>query len=285
MLLENCQTAGDHFKYLNSTLKEIYPAREANTIATYIFEDLFQPIDEVAAQRYWDAKEQTIFERVVQELKQNRPWQYVVGKADFYGLHFYVAEAVLIPRPETEELVHFIIKRHENQPLDILDVGTGSGCIAITLKKNLPSTSITALDISPEALAIAQQNALANAVEVLFLELDILASEQTVILPQYDLIVSNPPYIPPSDKPKMRENVLEHEPYLALFVTDGDPLQFYKVLAHIGKKRLYEEGWLYVEIHENFGAEVSQLFEEQGYRSCQVFQDMYGKDRIVAAQL
>jgi release factor glutamine methyltransferase len=270
---------------LNRTLNDLYPRREANTIATYIFEDLFQPIDGPAAQRYWSAEEQAVFERVVRELRQNRPWQYVVGKADFYGLSFYVDEHVLIPRPETEELVHFIVKRHENQSVDVLDVGTGSGCIAITLKKNLPSAIVTALDVSPKAVKIAQQNALANAVEVLFLELDILQKQQTLVLPQYDVIVSNPPYIPPADQAKMRANVLQHEPHLALFVTNGDPLQFYRVLAQASREKLHENGWLYVEIHEEFGAEVLQLFQEQAYRNCQVFQDMYGKDRIVAAQL
>lgn len=285
MLLENCHTAGEHFKYLTATLKELYPPREANTIASYIFEDLFHPIDGPAAQCYWSEQEQGLFERVVRELREHRPWQYVVGRTQFYGLSFLVDEQVLIPRPETEELVHFIIKRHENQPLDILDVGTGSGCIAITLKKNLSAATITALDLSPGAVAIAQKNAVVNAVDLTCLTLDILSPENVAVLPPYDVIVSNPPYIPPSDKEQMRDNVLQHEPHLALFVTDGDPLQFYKVLGILGQEKLYDKGWLYVEIHEEFGAEVVQLFQEQGYTNCQVFQDMYGKDRIVSAQV
>lgn len=285
MLLDNCQTAGEHFNYLNTTLKELYPPREANTIATYIFEDLFQPIDGPAAQRYWTEEEQTVFERVIRELREFRPWQYVVGSTQFYGLPFYVDEQVLIPRPETEELVHFIIKRHEDQPVDILDVGTGSGCIGVTLKKNLPAAIVTLLDVSKGAVEIAKKNAAANAVEVLGLQLDILNPKHTAVLPKYDIIVSNPPYIPPSDKPQMRENVLQHEPHLALFVTNGDPLQFYKVLASLGKEKLYENGWLYVEIHEKFGPEVVSCFQQEGYKNCQIFQDMYGKNRIVAAQL
>lgn len=285
MLLENCQTAGEHFNYLNNTLKELYPQREANTIATYIFEDLFQPIDGQTAQCYWSLEQQVTFEHVVKELRQNRPWQYVVGRTEFYGLPFHVNEHVLIPRPETEELVHLIIKNHDHQPLDILDVGTGSGCIAVTLKKNLPETTITALDISEKAIAVAQKNAAANAVELLFLQLNILESEQTSVLPQYDLIVSNPPYIPLSDQSQMHANVLQHEPHLALFVVNDDPLQFYKVLATLGQKKLYKKGWLYVEIHEEFGEAIVQLFQSRGYNNCQVFQDMYGKNRIVVAQL
>ncbi|MGH1337310.1 MAG: peptide chain release factor N(5)-glutamine methyltransferase [Aureispira sp.] len=285
MLLEHCQTAEDHFTYLSTVLTDLYPSREANTIATYIFEDLFQPIDGAAAPVYWTEKEQAVFERVVKELREHRPWQYVVGSSQFYGLSFYVDEQVLIPRPETEELVHFMIKRHKDQPIKILDVGTGSGCIAITLQKNLPAATVTALDVSDGALAIAQKNATANAVEVLCLPVDVLQAAQTAVLPRYQVIVSNPPYIPSTDQALMRANVLEHEPHLALFVTDNDSLQFYKVLAILGREKLQDEGWLYVEIHEDFGAQVVALFQGLGYKNCQVFQDMYGKDRIVMAQL
>ena len=284
MLLENCRTAGEHFAYLNTALEDLYTIREANTIATYIFEDLFQPINDSTASSQWTEEEQNIFERVVKELREYRPWQYVVGHTQFYGLSFYVDEQVLIPRPETEELVHFIINRHKNQPLTLLDVGTGSGCIAITLQKNLPQATVTALDVSEGAIGLAQKNARANGVEVACLSLDVLEGEQTAALPMYTVIVSNPPYIPPTDRSLMEANVLEHEPSLALFVTNNDPLQFYKALALLGQEKLQKKGWLYVEIHEDFGAEVLALFQTCGYQNGQVIQDMYGKDRIVAAQ-
>ena len=284
MLLENCKTAGEHFAYLNTALEDLYTIREANTIATYIFEDLFQPINDSTASSQWTEEEQNIFERVVKELREYRPWQYVVGQTQFYGLSFYVDEQVLIPRPETEELVHFNINRHKNQPLTLLDVGTGSGCIAITLQKNLPQATVTALDVSEGAIGLAQKNARANGVEVACLSLDVLEGEQTAALPMYTVIVSNPPYIPPTDRSLMEANVLEHEPSLALFVTNNDPLQFYKALALLGQEKLQKKGWLYVEIHEDFGAEVLALFQTCGYQNGQVIQDMYGKDRIVAAQ-
>lgn len=284
MLLENCQTAAEHFDYLTVSLSDLYPPREARTIATYLFEDLFQPLDETSAQRYWTVEEQQLFGRVLGELKQRRPWQYVVGMADFYGLKFRVNESVLIPRPETEELVHYIIQQSHSRPVDLLDVGTGSGCIAVTLKKNLPQATVTAVDISDAALALAEQNALANAVDVIFLELDILHEHAIDLLPMYDCIVSNPPYILHEERPMMTENVLYHEPDVALYVTDNDPLQFYKAVADLGRHKLHPNGWLYFEINERYGPQVVSMLQEKGYQHCALHQDMYGRDRIVAAQ-
>lgn len=283
-MLEHCQTAEEHFSYLQTVLNKLYSLREANTIATYLFEDLFQPITPKSGERQWTTDEKLLLERVVNELQEYRPWQYIVGMTEFYGLSFYVDEAVLIPRPETEELVHFIIQTHQHQAPRILDVGTGSGCIAISLKKKLSRAIITAVDVSRQALALAQKNAAANGVEIQTQQLNILDPTVVKALPLYDIIVSNPPYILSADKAHMHANVLKHEPAIALFVTNEDPLQFYKVLADLGREKLHENGWLYVEIHEAFGAEVLACFQQKHYRNCQMVQDMYGKDRIVMAQ-
>ncbi len=284
MLLEHCQTAEQHFVYLRTVLGKLYEAREANTIANYLFEDLFQPITPKSAQHQWSAQEKVLLERVVKELRQYRPWQYIVGRTEFYGLPFYVDESVLIPRPETEELVYFIIQEHQHQAPTILDVGTGSGCIAVSLQKKIPTAKVTAIEVSPQALALAQKNAEANGVEVHYQQLNILEPTATQTLPLYDIIVSNPPYILSADQAQMHANVLEHEPHLALFVTNEDPLQFYKVLADLGRAKLHNNGWLYVEIHEAFGAEVLACFQQKNYKNCQIIQDMYGKDRMVMAQ-
>ena len=284
-MLEHCQTAQEHFSYLQTVLCALYDEREANTIASYLFEDLFQPIAQKTAHYKWSAQEKALLKRVVKELQQYRPWQYIVGRTEFYGLPFYVDEAVLIPRPETEELVYFIIQEHRHQSPSILDVGTGSGCIAISLQKKISNAVVAAVDVSVQALALAQKNAVANGVAVHFQQLNVLDPTARAALPRYDIIVSNPPYILSADKTQMHTNVLAHEPHLALFVTNEDPLQFYKVLADLGSKKLNKNGWLYVEIHEAFGPEVVACFQQKNYKNCQIIQDMYGKDRIVIGQI
>lgn len=284
LVLEQCQTAGEHFEYLRGALSELYSDREARTIATYVFEDLFQRMDTTTAQHQWmDAEKQT-FKRVLRELQKQRPWQYVVGLADFYGLKFRVDERVLIPRPETEELVHYIIQKHKGQPLRFLDVGTGSGCIAVTLKKNLPEAMVMGVDVSVDALLLAQKNALDQAVAISFKALDVLDEQAIESLSLYDIIVSNPPYILEEERPLMTANVRQYEPELALYVTNNDPLQFYKALARLGRQKLQLGGWLYVEINEHFGPQVVSLFQEQGYQQVALQQDMAGRDRMVIAQ-
>lgn len=284
LVLEHCQTAGEHFEYLMAALSEFYSEREARTIATYVFEDLFQRMDVTTAQRQWADVEKQTFKRVLGELQQQRPWQYVVGLADFYGLKFRVDERVLIPRPETEELVHYIIQEHKGRTLDLLDVGTGSGCIAVTLKKNLPEATVVGVDVSADALMLAQKNALDQAVAISFKALDVLDEQAIEALSLYDIIVSNPPYILEEERPLMTVNVRQHEPELALYVTNNDPLQFYKVLAKLGRQKLQFGGWLYVEINEHFGPQVVALFQEHGYQKIALHQDMAGRDRMVVAQ-
>ena len=219
---------------------------------------------------------------VIDKLKQGMPIQYVLGECEFYGHRFLVNSHTLIPRPETEELVQLILQ-HANPalPLRILDIGTGSGCIAISLKLHLPNAEVTALDVSLPALEIAQDNAKLHAVEVHFEHADILtpsAQQQP-----FDIIVSNPPYVCLSEQQQMQQNVLAFEPHTALFVDDKTPLLFYEAIARFAKQHLKPEGKLYVEINERFGAATCRLFAEHHLRDIALHKDLFGKDRFVSA--
>ncbi|CAA6798466.1 MAG: Protein-N(5)-glutamine methyltransferase PrmC, methylates polypeptide chain release factors RF1 and RF2 [uncultured Aureispira sp.] len=274
-----------NFVYLKEVLQKIYDEREATTIATYVLEDVFGVQNPANSIRALTSEEQTIFGKLVEALAQKRPWQYVVGTADFYDLKFDVNEAVLIPRAETEELVYAIVEKHNKEPIEILDIGTGSGCIAIALKTQLPLATVTAVDVSKEALVLAEKNAQKNEATIHFQWVDILDLEQTRKMPQYDLIVSNPPYIQDSETSVMPAHVLAYEPHLALFVTNKDPLQFYTAIADFAQAHLYPKGWLYFEINEYFGAEVLALLKDKGFVNCALVQDMSNRDRIVLGQL
>jgi release factor glutamine methyltransferase len=274
-----------YFVYLKEELQKVYEEREAATIAGYVLEDVFGLRNPINSTRQFTKEEHDQFERIVEELVQKRPWQYVVGAADFYDLKFEVNEAVLIPRAETEELVYAIVEKHKKERLEILDIGTGSACIAIALKKQMPEAKLSAIDVSKEALALAQKNAQKNAVEIDFQQIDILDLNQTQKMPQYHLIVSNPPYIQDSETSVMPAHVLAYEPHLALFVTNNDPLQFYTAIADFAQAHLYPKGWLYFEINEYFGAEVLALLQHKGFVNCALVQDMSNRDRIVLGQL
>jgi release factor glutamine methyltransferase len=220
------------------------------------------------------------FEEVIQRINQHEPIQYVLGKAEFYGRQFAVNRAVLIPRPETELLIRSVLKEKATAPT-ILDMGTGSGCIAVTLAKEIPSSEVYAIDISDEALAIAQQNAEHLHATVHFSKADVLT--HITFDQQFDLIVSNPPYIAGSEKKTMDDNVLNFEPHLALFVSDEDPLIFYKAIAKLGNVFLKPRGKIHVEINERFGYETTNVFMAAGYRTT-IKRDMDGKDRVVIAE-
>ena len=268
-------------------LSNVYDALELNSIVN-IF------IEEVTG---WDALHQNIHKndaleqshtdqltQYVEKLLTGKPLQYIIGKAWFMGKAFMVNEAVLIPRPETEELVEWIVEYAQiiNKPLSILDIGTGSGCIPISLKQAIPNASITAIDISKEALAVAQQNAATYNTNIEWIELDILQTKH--LKDQYDIIVSNPPYIPLREKPNMQSQVIDHEPAIALFVPDQYPLIFYSKIAHIGKSALKPNGQLFFEIHYDQGEAIMALLNEMGYHA-ELRQDIYGKDRMVRASL
>ncbi|WP_372802536.1 peptide chain release factor N(5)-glutamine methyltransferase [Lutibacter sp.] len=220
-------------------------------------------------------------------LKKHIPIQYIIGETEFFGSPFKVTNEVLIPRPETEELVHWIIKDHldkvQNSKLKILDIGTGSGCIAVSLAKNLPNTSVYALDISKEALKVAEENSLKNNVAIQFITEDILSLKK---LPhQFDIIVSNPPYVRELEKNQMQQNVLGNEPHLALFVKDENPLVFYDKIADLAKIHLKKNGTLYFEINQYLGEETVQLLHQKGFKEIQLKKDIFEVNRMIKAFL
>ncbi len=224
------------------------------------------------------------FDTSANELLKGRPIQYIIEKSWFMGNEFIVNENVLIPRPETEELVEWIVEYASiiDRPLSIIDIGTGSGCIPITLKNALPNCTIAGIDISTEALAIAKLNAKKLNATVEWIEQDILMSAS---LPAtYDIIVSNPPYIPAREKTEMQDQVKDHEPGIALFVTDEDPLIFYRIIARLGKQCLTTNGQLFFEIHYDQGEALLEMLNEMNYHA-ELRQDMYGKNRMIRASL
>ena len=223
---------------------------------------------------------------ILEQLKLQIPIQYILGKTSFFGLEFIVNNQVLIPRPETEELVDWIISKNQTQKsedLKILDIGTGSGCIAISLAKNLTNAQVSAIDVSAEALDIAQKNALNNNVEIAFIQENIL--ETATLHQKHDLIVSNPPYVRNLEKAEIQKNVLDHEPHLALFVSDDDALVFYKKIAILAKDSLTENGQLYFEINQYLGKETIALLEFLSYKNIQLKKDIYGNDRMIFAEV
>ena len=256
---------------------------ELSSIAHVVFEHVFgisrtevlaaKPIPVTAAN---DA----LLLQILQRLNQHEPLQYILGEADFFGRKFMVNASVLIPRPETEELVNYILQESTpGKAVKILDIGTGSGCIPITLALEIKGSEVYATDISTEALAVAKVNAEKLAAKVSFIEHDILRSE--IPVNDVHVVVSNPPYIGEHEQWEMKENVVKFEPHLALFVKDDDPLIFYKTIAAKAKKVLRSGGILAVEINEKYGSEVSAVFAENGFRQINVIKDLQGKDRIV----
>jgi release factor glutamine methyltransferase len=222
------------------------------------------------------------FENAISRLIRQEPVQYICGKTEFYSLPFKIDEHTLIPRPETEELVHWIIddeNKNHKRSKSLLDIGTGSGCIAIALAKNLKHLDVSALDLSPKALVTAHKNSVFNGVQVIFFELDILNAQK---LPQqYDIIVSNPPYVRELEKPSMQSNVLEYEPKSALYVTDKDPLVYYRKIARLANQQLTGDGRLYFEINEYLSDELKELLETEGFANIEVRKDIFGKDRMI----
>jgi len=231
-------------------------------------------------------EEQPLFE-ALSRLKLEEPIQYILGETEFYGLPFKVNKDTLIPRPETEELVDFIIKDYSNRSQDsqfsILDIGTGSGCIAVSLAKHISSAKVSALDVSEAAIEMAKQNAKFNAVEVEFIHEDILnlLDVGDVSVSHYDIIVSNPPYVRDLEKAEIKSNVLDHEPHLALFVENENPLLFYKAICGFAQAHLNENGVLYFEINEYLGEEVLELMTDFNFKAIELKQDLFGKDRMI----
>lgn len=267
----------------HSELKELFPTEEIDSffyrlIDHYLKEQRFilalQPDYSI------DKDQETQFFYALTELKKQRPIQYVLGETTFLDFTFKVKEGVLIPRPETEELVLWIAeKAPKDRPISILDIGTGSGCIAVSLAKLIPNASVTAIDVSSEALEIANANAELNGVSVSFIKQDILAA--TTLPGEFDIIVSNPPYVRELEKTEMQPNVLDFEPSLALFVSDGSPLVFYQKITELASKFLTPSGALYFEINQYLGAETTALLGAAGFKNSILRKDVFGNERML----
>ncbi len=231
--------------------------------------------------------ELVVWNSILEDLKKEIPIQYLLGKTSFYGLDFEVNENVLIPRPETEELVEWMLqdcaKREATNDFSILDIGTGSGCIPISLKKQLPQAKVSAIDVSEKALEVAKGNAKLNGVEVNFILQNIL--ETADLLESYDVIVSNPPYVRNLEKQEIKNNVLEYEPHLALFVADDDALIFYRKIGALALKSLRPNGKLFFEINQYLGKETVDLLKDLGFQNVELKKDIYGNDRMILASL
>lgn len=232
-------------------------------------------------------EEIVVWNSILEQLKLEIPVQYLLGRTSFYGLEFEVNENVLIPRPETEELVDWIIKENlkieKFKNLKILDIGTGSGCIAISLAKNLPNAEVFAIDVSEKALATAQKNAVKNQVEVNFIHKNILETED--LEQKFDIIVSNPPYVRNLEKEEIKKNVLDNEPHLALFVEDDNALIFYRKIAELAQKNLSPNGQLYFEINQYLGKEMIALLEIMNFRNVELRKDIYENDRMIKSSV
>lgn len=267
------------FQDYSHRLQELYSKQEAESLVIWLFE------------AYLERKRMDILKNenleslpfgltlAMENLMVGMPIQYILGKAPFYGREFEVSPAVLIPRNETEELVHLILRENPKPELRIMDIGTGSGCIPITLDLELNNPAVFGLDISEEALKIASRNAFLLHSKVKFSRLDIL--KEKLPFKDLDIIVSNPPYVLYSEKELMHTNVLAHEPHLALFVYDDDPLLFYRVISQKAKKALKQGGKLYFEINEAFGKETKELMENLGFGEVTIFEDLNGKERMI----
>lgn len=278
------QAAQHHLMHQLST---IYDSREAANIADWVMENLtgFKKIDRlINKEASLNPQQLVLLEEYTGELLLHKPIQYVLHEAWFCGMKLYVDENVLIPRPETEELVEWIIA-DKPSARSILDVGTGSGCIPIALKKKLPKAEVYACDVSKPALELAMKNAREHDTLVNFLQIDFLHKNNWPALPKVDILVSNPPYIPLKDKAAMNRNVVQYEPHLALFVQDNDPLIFYAALAGFALSNLLPGGAIYAEIHEDLGNSVQELFSAKGFAHTELKKDMQGKNRMIRVSL
>ena len=271
-------------RYIKERLKDLYPVEEIQSFTFILFEHYCgMSMAQVLANKRETINESELLlvYDAVKELELYRPIQHILGKTVFYGLNLSVNHHVLIPRPETEELVELAVKQNYYKPkLKILDIGTGSGCIAIALKKNLPDAEVTAIDISADALKVAQQNALKNETEIRLICSDILDETQWAALDAYDIIVSNPPYVLESEKARMQPNVLNFEPASALFVADDNALMFYDAIFRFAKSK-QRKCAVYLEINESKANELISLAKEYRFSGIEIVKDINGKDRIM----
>ncbi|MEG1903497.1 MAG: peptide chain release factor N(5)-glutamine methyltransferase [Bacteroidales bacterium] len=273
-------------EHIRSELRDLYPPEEVEQFIAILFRQVchYSRAD-IIIHKNSKLSESLALEirRFTQRLKAYEPIQYVLGSAPFLDYEFHVRPGVLIPRPETEELIELIGRENLKTGLQVLDIGTGSGCIAVSLALRLPEAKVTAFDISDDALAIARENATLNNAQVNFRQTDILNYDPTPEKALFDIIVSNPPYVCESEKEEMTDNVLKYEPHLALFVPDTDPLLFYRQIARHALTLLRPEGKLYYEINARFGRETKEMLEQLGYRDVVIIQDIHRKERMIRA--
>ncbi|WP_298764870.1 peptide chain release factor N(5)-glutamine methyltransferase [uncultured Polaribacter sp.] len=285
-------TLKDFKFFFTDELVSIYPTTEIDTFFFILIEEKLQlqRIDTVLKPNFLIAVEKLkVLKKIIDRLKKEEPLQYILGNTEFYGLPFLVNKNTLIPRPETEELVAWILLESEGERrkkkesnLYIIDIGTGTGCIPISLAKNLENVKISAIDISNKALQVAKQNAKLNKVEINFLELNILKADK---LPaKYDIIVSNPPYVRVLEKVAIKNNVLENEPHLALFVDDDNPLIFYKKIADLAKQHLTKNGLLFFEINQYLAQETVEMLKHKGFSNIVLKKDFFGNYRMIKCE-
>ncbi|WP_299104604.1 peptide chain release factor N(5)-glutamine methyltransferase [uncultured Tenacibaculum sp.] len=297
--------------YFTEQLSAVFPQTEIDTFFLFLIEEYLglQRIDLVMQPNFEISSEkQVILNQALSRLLKEEPIQYIIGKTEFYGLPFKVNKNTLIPRPETEELVAWILNEvSQETTLNILDIGTGTGCIPISISKNLTNAKVSAIDVSEEALKTAKENALLNQVVIDFLHDDILKVDNLNVIAHkmtqslniekitssqtprndvyYDIIVSNPPYVRNLEKEEIKNNVLENEPHLALFVDDHNPLIFYKKIADLAKKYLTKDGLLFFEINQYLGKETVAMLESKGFTNIELRKDIFGNDRMIKASL
>jgi release factor glutamine methyltransferase len=309
-------TIQDYYKHFTEQLKTIYDERESANISDWIFESLanIKRLDRITdKQKQLNNSTIEQLNNALHRLLQHTPVQYILNEAWFYKMKLKVNEHVLIPRPETEELVtwaleeitnnkykitnnkvedradHTAVKENEespltthHSPLTLLDIGTGSGCIAIAFKKQLPEIQVTAIDISEDALLVAKENSGDHNTMITFLKVDFLDMSTWPSLTAFNMIISNPPYIPIAEKDKLEKNVTGHEPHLALFVEDNDPFIFYSKIAEFAQLHLTEGGKVFAEVHEDYASDVKKIFENRNF-ICEIKKDIYGRERMVKA--
>ena len=273
--------------HIRSELQGLYPDTEIKSFSNLIIEKVsgFSRTEIIVNKNtLFSVEQRHVIENFIEKLKEYVPIQYILGETEFFGLPFHVNESVLIPRPETEELVDWIRNENDrNANPGILDIGTGSGCIAISLKHEFTNATVDAFDISEKALETAQSNATLNKLEVTFSKVDILNAPETY--QKWDIIVSNPPYVTEQEKSTILPNVLEHEPHLALFVSDNGPLLFYRCIAVFAQQHLKPKGKLYFEINRQFGKATVDLLTAMGFGNVELRKDISGNDRMVRAEI
>lgn len=282
MLLPKENTLRSLRDLYHEVLDSMYEVEEIDALWKYSLEDKLgiKVKQEKLAQPILTESNLNTIIPVLERLATGEPYQYIIGEVEFYGCKLKVDKRVLIPRPETEELCELVLKENDNEAaLSVIDLGTGSGCIPIALKSKAPAWNLEALEVDEGALSLAKQNAALNNLEINFHQADLL-SPNSLLLNTYNLIISNPPYIAEKEADTIKENVLVHEPHLALFIADEDPLLFYRKMLDLGQQSLVKGGRFYFEFNEKYGAEMTELMKQKGYTDIRIVQDLSGKDRF-----